>query len=343
MHFHAYTIIRCLLCFGLLVASFNGSAAQELPNTPAAKRLGELIECLNEKDDAARMPFLKNSFSEKDGSQPTVEQRAEIVSSMHERFAPFEVVEVAESEELRISAKCKTSSEAMILIEVDVTPKDDHKIVDVGMSPIESEVPESVPPGMVRLFDEEGKSVEAARGIWEAKGYGYVFEVNEDSYVLYNVTKSFALEEEFEADLFFKKGDDASTALVTMHEQEHGYDLTRLEKLPPQCAMKFAWKPTQVFDAFLEIFRESYPFFKERNINWEQRANKFRPTITDESTDAELFEAMTAMLKDLGDGHVSMQAEIDGKERRIRSNKPNTLNRLRASFTPSDKFKNRQS
>ena len=66
---------------------------------------------------------------------------------------------------------------------------------------------------------------------------------------------------------------------------------------------------------------------------------KIRPTLSDNSTQEQLFEAMDSMLENLGDGHVYLDAEIDGKKRRIRSNRINTLKRLRQSFSPSEKFK----
>jgi carboxyl-terminal processing protease len=316
--------------------------AQELPATPAAKRAIELLECINNEDADARKPFLTNGFSDEGDLQSSLEQRCEIASTMHQRFAPFKVVEVLESGERSIVVKCSTSTEAMMRIEVEVSKTDPYKITDVGMGTIDSEEAESVPPGMVLLFGEDGKSVKEARGIWKAKGYGYLFEVKEDSFDFYNVTKSFAWKDSFDAELFFKANDDG-TAVVTMHALEPGYNLVRLEELPPQCNQQMDWKPPQVFDAFVDIFRTHYPFFKKRNVDWEARAVKIRPTISDKTTDAELFEAMEGMLDNLGDGHVIVEAEVDGKDRRIRSDRPNTLSRLRESFEPGEKFKTRQS
>ena len=329
--------------FAFLLAPARIAHAQELPTTAAAKRLMGLLECINNNDAEARKPFLENEFSDEGDLNATLEQRMEISNMMHQRFAPLVIAKIVESNELSVTAHCNTSQDVMLEVEVLVSATEPHKVTDISMGPVESEEEEAVPEGMMALFDEGGKSALKARGVWQAKGYGYVLEVTEDALNFYNVTKSFGWKGEFYDGLFFKLGDDSNTAVFTMHALEPGYNVVRLKQLPPQCKVEREWKPTEVFDAFVEVFRSHYPFFEVRNVDWEARVKEARPTVNDDMTEVALFEAMKKMLENLGDGHVYLRAEIDGKERLIRSNKVDTRKRLRSSFKPSEKFKTYQS
>ena len=76
------------------------------------------------------------------------------------------------------------------------------------------------------------------------------------------------------------------------------------------------WTPTKRFDLFVEVFDAHYPFFKVRNFDWEKRVQSIRPTINDEMTERELFEAASKLIADLDDGHVSLTASFDGKSER---------------------------
>ena len=271
------SFLLVILLTSVVLVPGDRALAQQLPETAAAKQLLGLLKCINLENAEDRKPFLKNQFSKEGDLQTSMEQRMEISSSLHERFAPLSVAEVLESEELKIVANCTTSQDVLLNVVLRVSNSEGHPITDIGMGPVESEVPESVPEGMLPLFDDQGKTVKEARGVWQARGYGYVFEVLEDSFQLYNVTESFAWKQDFEETLFFKPGENPDSAVVTMHALEPGYNLTRLSSLPPQCRAKSEWTSLELFDAFTQVFKEQYPFFDVRKVDWDRRTQENSP------------------------------------------------------------------
>ncbi len=317
---------------GLLFAC-NLTYAQELPDTPAAKRLDGLIACFNENDAEARTQFLDDYFS----TGNPLEQRLKIASRFHDEFAPITIEEIIRSDEFTIVAICTTSKDVRLQIELAVS-EDDQKINRVGIETLDSEDAEPVPDGMFPLIGEDGKTPEQARGIWLAKGYGFVFDVKDNEVAVYNVTESFAWKQDWDYDLFFKPGETREQAKVTFHALEPGYNLVRLEQLPEQLVRDRQWTPTQVFEAFVDVFDKHYPFFETRNFNWKERVDQIRPTIKDDMSEVKLFESLEALLQGLEDGHVYLSAEIDGEEYSVSSDKMNTIKRIRESFQPSNSF-----
>ena len=206
------------------------------------------------------------------------------------------------------------------------------------MEPVSDEGKVSLPEGMVAMVDENGKPNEITIGVWKAIGYGFIVDVAEESLQFFNVTESWGWKQAMGEQLFFQPGKTKNQARITLHPLEPGYNVVRLEKLPEVCQREVDWTPDKVFAAFVDQFRTHYPFFKLRNVDWEQRAREIGETVSKESTDEELFVAMQAMLKDLDDGHVSLSAEIGGKPKRIRSERESTLTRLRKSYSKSEPF-----
>ncbi len=128
------------------------------------------------------------------------------------------------------------------------------------------------------------------------------------------------------------KPDSEKLQSITFHPLEPGYNLVQLPSVPEACLRETEWTPPRLFDAFVEIFNTHYPFFEVRNVNWKERADRIRPTITADTTEMELFDAMANMIKDLDDGHVGLIATINNKSRRARTGGEDTYSLLRAAF-----------
>lgn len=69
--------------------------------------------------------------------------------------------------------------------------------------------------------------------------------------------------------------------------------------------------PEFVFEHAWHIFNDYYPFFQRRGVDWQEKWDNFRPKVTAETTQNELFELMSDMLANLNDGHVSLFAESE--------------------------------
>ena len=329
----AVTVLILHLCHCFQFSS-AAPVQEAFPETPAGISLSGLVNCLNETDAEVRKTFLKDGFAKKDELQ----NRIEITSELHRRFAPLSLHKVLESKPNEIVAHLSVKTEE--LLEVTLTlAEGTGKISDISMGPAEDDTPVQLAEGYFRLIREDGTTLPEAQGVWKAKGYGYVFEVKERSAQVYNVTKSYGWKQELEDELLFQKGKDIDHIIFTFHPLEPGYNMTRLERLPDTCTTENDWTPEKLFDVYVEIFDQHYPFFESRNFDWKARLKATRPTISKSSTELELFNAMQAMIADLDDGHVGLSAEIDGDEKSARTGGEDTLSRLRASFKPTDDVK----
>ena len=66
--------------------------------------------------------------------------------------------------------------------------------------------------------------------------------------------------------------------------------------------------PEAIFENLWTTFNEEYAPFEERNIDWQAQYDQFRPLVNASTTDEELFSAISQMLGQLDDGHVSLTA-----------------------------------
>lgn len=67
-------------------------------------------------------------------------------------------------------------------------------------------------------------------------------------------------------------------------------------------------RPDAIYDDVWNTFNEEYAPFEERNVNWSDEYDKFRSGLNENSTDEELFHALTGLLGTLNDGHVTLTA-----------------------------------
>jgi hypothetical protein len=65
--------------------------------------------------------------------------------------------------------------------------------------------------------------------------------------------------------------------------------------------------PVDVFEQTWQTFNTNYPYFDHSSIDWEAIHRVYRPKVTAESTDEELFRVLCNMLGLLNDGHVNLK------------------------------------
>lgn len=73
--------------------------------------------------------------------------------------------------------------------------------------------------------------------------------------------------------------------------------------------------PETNFEELWTTFHNRYPFFKLRNVDWQEQYALYRPKVTRTTRESELFNIFCQMLLPLNDGHVELEAKIDGKKR----------------------------
>jgi C-terminal processing protease CtpA/Prc len=70
--------------------------------------------------------------------------------------------------------------------------------------------------------------------------------------------------------------------------------------------------PVKNFKFLWKTFRNRYPFFELRNVDWEKQYEIYRPKVDNETNDHELFDVFRRMLDPLNDGHVELKAKANG-------------------------------
>jgi hypothetical protein len=89
-------------------------------------------------------------------------------------------------------------------------------------------------------------------------------------------------------------------------------DLLPMSELPGACTKKMRTDPLTTFDVFWATFAENYNSFGRKNIDWDAVRDQYRPKVSSDTEDAELFAVLRSMIKPLGDVHTTISA--DGKE-----------------------------
>ena len=74
--------------------------------------------------------------------------------------------------------------------------------------------------------------------------------------------------------------------------------------------------PEKNFEALWKTFHERYAFFKLRGVDWQKQHKTYRPKVTKDTTDVQLFTILCDMLKPLKDGHVNLKAKGLGAKKK---------------------------
>lgn len=73
--------------------------------------------------------------------------------------------------------------------------------------------------------------------------------------------------------------------------------------------------PEKNFEELWKTFHNRYPFFELRGVDWKRQYEIYRPKVTGETSDDELFGIFCQMLEPLDDGHVSLIAKTSGERK----------------------------
>lgn len=68
-------------------------------------------------------------------------------------------------------------------------------------------------------------------------------------------------------------------------------------------------QPLKNIDALCDLFKLNYASFEEKNIDWQSICQKTKERVSANTSDTELFQIMTEMLKPLNDAHVTLIAK----------------------------------
>ena len=180
------------------------------------------------------------------------------------------------------------------------------------------------------LFADDGTTAPAARGVWQARGYGHVLEVEDERARMHSITVAGAWEQtDSEVETTWFRPGPEGTAELRIFPEVPGYRLESLPALPRACRVEREWTSVELFVAVMD---ELYPFFDERGIDWDARVAAARPRVSAGMSELELFRMCASMLENLRDGHVYLGAEIDGDEHRADVGGKGTATRIYDAF-----------
>lgn len=64
--------------------------------------------------------------------------------------------------------------------------------------------------------------------------------------------------------------------------------------------------PLHTFDSFWKTFDEHYGLFEVKNIDWNAIRDQFRPLVTDQTTEEQLYQVLSNMMVLLNDNHLNL-------------------------------------
>ncbi|MFJ9030728.1 S41 family peptidase [Streptomyces sp. NPDC102274] len=160
-------------------------------------------------------------------------------------------------------------------------------------------------------------------GIWRMDGYGTVLAADDGVLREYQTTAVGCLEgvparrtggdtgsaryTNDGGDVFTLRATDSrDRASMRVDGSAGDRTLLRIAALPDSCAQEQAGDPVATFDVFWQTFEENYPFFAAKGIEWSAVRERYRPTVHEDTTEAELFAVFREMVRPLYDAHVAV-------------------------------------
>lgn len=160
------------------------------------------------------------------------------------------------------------------------------------------------------------------QGIWKKQGYGVVIEISKSDINFYDVTQKSCLPvKTVSLNNIRELGEIVSLTNDTLLIKSgiNRYQFNRLKALPKFCKIqseKVLNNPVYNFEVFWNTFNENYAFFGKRKIKWDQIYRDYRPKISEQTSDQELYNLLNEIIGKFNDGHITLDAPksvVEGK------------------------------
>lgn len=168
--------------------------------------------------------------------------------------------------------------------------------------------------------DKTDEKPNTTEGVWESVGYGRIVNIEDGEFILADVTKFSCME------LMSGEISDLGKALelkndtLSLKDGINIYYFTRIDNAPTLCvtdsperklANSKANDPEHNFEALWDTFKTHYAYFDLRGVDPDKMYAEYRPRVTSNTTEAELFFIIYDMLESFDDGHISIEADDD--------------------------------
>ncbi|MEQ9316523.1 MAG: hypothetical protein RLN72_11780, partial [Henriciella sp.] len=118
-------------------------------------------------------------------------------------------------------------------------------------------------------------------GIWESRGYGWIFEIDRSGITQYQVAADACFKTPVEAKgltdtlsldyAYYRAGFSPNMLILQLLPEDTEIHLKRIEALPEACGLDVNAAPASVIRYMADLIGEHYAFFDERSIDWPER------------------------------------------------------------------------
>jgi len=148
-------------------------------------------------------------------------------------------------------------------------------------------------------------------GVWIQEGYGRIISIKDSTFTYFNTTENSCLPLISNGHLTdrFRIVDFKNDKLILNPGGIVDYDFTRTEKLPELCEnqnIKPDHLPELNFNVLWNTFDKHYPFFIQRNIDWNNVKIESQEKLNNIQSDKELYNIFVDILKPFNDGHIKL-------------------------------------
>lgn len=182
------------------------------------------------------------------------------------------------------------------------------------------------------------KSVVASelRGVWKSRGYGWIIAFGPDGGKLFHTAGGACYadprrEPDPDGIMNVWRAEGPGTITLAGDPASTRYLFDRLPSLPAACGSTAAWTPDRIAAFVADTFAEVYPNSAERGLDWPARKAATQAKLGPQSTEAQLWMALSDMLAGVDDPHVELHGVVGGEQRDLEPGVSPTLARVHAA------------
>ena len=171
--------------------------------------------------------------------------------------------------------------------------------------------------------EKQGLTIEKAYwGTWQSSGYGYIVDIINGEFTLYDIDTKYCVKQSASSDeiaqllTHFEAFSNDKIGLGQSAKSKLYY-FNRIDQLPSRCTQQIENSPVVVVDQFATMMQEHYAFFDVHKVDWQERVKQAKSQVSSSTNDAELFEILSKMMIGLNDGHLYINASLNGEVKQI--------------------------
>ena len=198
-----------------------------------------------------------------------------------------------------------------------------------------------------KLPDSDSFNLRDFKGNWHSLEYGYFLSINDHGMVMFDIINNLCIKkpissQEIASELTHYKKLNETTMEVSPIKGARRYTFQRLsDDAIDKCKKVLDKSPIATFETFANLMKKHYAFFDLYHVNWDVVVQQHRTNISQETSDASLYNTLSSMLVDINDAHLNLQAELKGTTEIYRNgNSPYLRPALDKAFQNQTQFDN---